>query len=87
MTGDCPSETASSSSVGVIRSMISSYMAGCFSDEALNAWLLKSTGLPTISSCTCKMGPVEDPMAVVDQHGKIYGSQNIRVADASIRPN
>ena len=38
-------------------------------------------------SCTCKMGPADDPMAVVDQHGKIHGLQNIRVVDASIMPD
>ena len=35
-------------------------------------------------SCTLKMG-TED-MAVVDEKLKIYGLQNIRVADASIMP-
>ena len=57
------------------------------SDEALDAWLLKNTATSHHISCTCKMGPAEDPMAVVDQHGKIHGLQNIRVADASIMPN
>jgi choline dehydrogenase len=57
------------------------------SDEALNAWLLKNTATSHHISCTCKMGPADDPMAVVDQHGKIHGLQGIRVADASIMPN
>jgi choline dehydrogenase len=57
------------------------------SDEALNAWLLKNTATSHHISCTCKMGPAEDPMAVVDQHGKVHGLQNIRVVDASIMPN
>ena len=33
------------------------------------------------------MGPASDEMAVVDQHGKIHGMQNIRVVDASIMPD
>ncbi len=37
-------------------------------------------------TCTCKMGPADDTMAVVDQHGKVYGLQNIRVVDVSIMP-
>ena len=36
---------------------------------------------------TCKMGPDDDPMAVVDQRGHVHGLQGLRVADASIMPN
>ena len=38
-------------------------------------------------SCTCKMGPADDPMAVVDHQLKIHGLDGIRIADASIMPN
>ena len=33
------------------------------------------------------MGPADDRMAVVDQHGQIHGLQGIRVVDASIMPD
>ena len=33
------------------------------------------------------MGPSSDPMAVVDQQGRVHGIQGLRVADASIMPN
>ncbi len=56
-------------------------------DESLNAWLMKYTGTSHHISGTCKMGPSSDPMAVVDQHGKVHGLQGIRVADASIMPD
>ena len=32
------------------------------------------------------MGPKSDPMAVVDQRGKVYGLNGLRVVDASIMP-
>ena len=56
-------------------------------DEALDAWLMKYTGTSHHISCTCKMGPASDPMAVVDQFGKVHGLENLRVADASIMPD
>jgi choline dehydrogenase len=35
---------------------------------------------------TCKMGPLSDPTAVVDQHLRVYGLDNLWIADASIMP-
>jgi choline dehydrogenase len=35
---------------------------------------------------TARMGPANDPMAVVDQHGRLRGIENLYVADASIMP-
>ena len=33
------------------------------------------------------MGPESDPMAVVDQYGKVHGLEGLRVVDPSIMPN
>ena len=33
------------------------------------------------------MGPSSDPMAVVDQYGKVHGLEGLRVVDASIMPD
>ena len=33
------------------------------------------------------MGFSKDPMSVVDQYGKVYGINNLRLADLSIMPD
>jgi choline dehydrogenase len=57
------------------------------SDAALDEFIMRSAGTCQHISGTCKMGPQRDPTAVVDQSGKVYGIQNLRVADASIMPH
>jgi choline dehydrogenase len=57
------------------------------SDDALDAWLRREVTTSQHISCTCKMGPASDPMAVVDQFGRVYGVSNLRVVDASIMPD
>ena len=56
------------------------------SDEALDLWMKRWVGTGHHISCTAKMGPSSDPMAVVDQYGKVYGAEGLRVVDASIMP-
>ena len=55
-------------------------------DEALNTWMRRWVGTGHHVSCTAKMGASSDPMAVVDQYGKLYGADGLRVVDASIMP-
>ncbi|MGX1887243.1 GMC family oxidoreductase [Streptomyces sp. NPDC055287] len=38
-------------------------------------------------SGTARMGPDDDPMAVVDQYGRVRQLENLRVADASVMPS
>jgi choline dehydrogenase len=56
-------------------------------DEALDVYMMREATTGQHISCTCKMGPASDPMAVVDQYGKVHGMENLRVVDASIMPN
>ena len=57
------------------------------SDDALDQFLYREASTGQHISCTCKMGPASDPMAVVDQYGKVHGLEGIRVVDASIMPD
>ncbi|PSW70505.1 glucose-methanol-choline oxidoreductase [Photobacterium kishitanii] len=39
------------------------------------------------ASCTAKIGSIDDPMAVLDSNFKVYGTDGLRVVDASVFPN
>ena len=57
------------------------------SDEALDAWLRREVTTSQHISGTCKIGPSSDPMAVVDQYGRVHGIEGLRVVDASVMPD
>ena len=57
------------------------------SDETLDHWLRREVSTAQHISGTCKMGPASDPMATVDQFGKVHGLEGLRVVDASIMPD
>ena len=57
------------------------------SDEALDAFMLRTVVSGQHITGTCKMGPASDSMAVVDQYGRVHGLEGVRVADASVMPN
>jgi choline dehydrogenase len=57
------------------------------SDAGLDEFMLREITTGHHSSGTCKMGPASDPMAVVDQYGKVHGLQHLRVVDAAIMPD
>ncbi len=71
----------------IIAERSSPTAADLASDAALDAWLLREVTTSQHISCTCKMGPASDPMAVVDQYGRVHGLDNLRVVDASIMPD
>ena len=56
-------------------------------DDAAIEDFIRATTSTTWHVCgTCKMGAEGDPMAVVDQRGKVQGLEGLYVADASIMP-
>jgi choline dehydrogenase-like flavoprotein len=57
------------------------------SDEYLEC-AVRHTGEPSYHMVgTCKMGPSNDPMAVVSPKLKVYNVSGLRVIDASIMPS
>ncbi|HEY0268699.1 MAG TPA: GMC oxidoreductase [Methyloradius sp.] len=55
-------------------------------DEALERYLRINVGGVWHPSGTAKIGRADDPNAVVDSSGKVYGVSGLRVADASVMP-
>jgi len=56
-------------------------------DVALERYLRTHVGGVWHASGTCRIGRSDDPLAVVDHAGKVYGVQGLRVADASVMPS
>jgi choline dehydrogenase len=56
------------------------------SDRQLDRWIETNimTGFHTTS--TCRMGPAEDPLAVVDHECSVHGLEGLRIADCSVMP-
>ncbi len=57
------------------------------SEQTIDAWMMRNVRTSHHISGTCKMGADDDPMAVVDQYGRLRGIQGLRVADASVMPD
>ncbi|XP_076249225.1 glucose dehydrogenase [FAD, quinone]-like [Calliopsis andreniformis] len=57
-----------------------------FTDEYWDCAIRQYTMTIYHMSCTAKMGPPTDPMAVVDPELRVYGVGGLRVIDASIMP-
>ena len=55
-------------------------------EEALEAWVRRSTVGVWHASCSCRMGAEGDPMAVTDAAGRVHGVPGLRVVDASVFP-
>jgi choline dehydrogenase len=58
----------------------------CQSNEDLDAFTRENVESAYHPCGTCKMGPANDPMAVVDPECRVFGVDGLRVADSSIFP-
>jgi choline dehydrogenase len=54
--------------------------------QALTEWLRRRTGSGYHPCGTAPIGSTDDPIAVADQYGRVYGVEGLFVADASIMP-
>ena len=72
---------------GILKERLHPTDKEILSDELLDQWLLSVVGTQHHSSGTCKMGPADDPLSVVDGRGKVKGVSALRVVDASIMPD
>jgi len=55
-------------------------------EQRMDDFLSLAAGGVWHPSGTCRMGAADDPMAVTDAQGRVYGVEGLRVADASLMP-
>ncbi|MBD19932.1 MAG: hypothetical protein CMM37_02695 [Rhodospirillaceae bacterium] len=73
----------------IIENMIADgpSIAELMQDESvIEQWIRKTVLGHWHASCTCRMGSEDDPSAVTDPAGRVYGVSGLRICDASIMP-
>ena len=61
--------------------------AACVSDESIDAFVRERVESAYHPSCSCKMGALADPAAVVDPATRVIGVEALRVVNSSIMPS
>jgi choline dehydrogenase len=61
--------------------------SGVQSDAQIDDFIRQHVQSAYHPSCTCRMGSVADPMAVVDPQTRVIGVEALRVVDSSIMPS
>ncbi|MFD9835771.1 GMC oxidoreductase [[Kitasatospora] papulosa] len=62
-------------------------MTALLDEDFADAWLRSNIGNYVHAVGTCRMGPADDPLPVVDTHCRAHGHTRLRVVDASIMPD
>ena len=57
------------------------------SDEQIDSFIAAKVESAYHPSCSCKMGAVDDPMAVVNSELRVIGINRLRVVDSSVMPS
>jgi choline dehydrogenase len=77
--------------VSPLREMLSHLVlpepADLLGDGALDAYLERTVMTGQHISSSCRMGRVDDPMGVVDVHGRVRAVNGLRIIDSSIMPD
>lgn len=55
-------------------------------DEEIDSWVRQNVESAYHPSCSCRMGAVDDDMAVVDPECRVRGLEGLRIVDSSIFP-
>ena len=55
-------------------------------DSNIESWIRDTVLGHWHASCSCRMGAEDDPGAVTDPAGKVYGIEGLRICDASVMP-
>ena len=64
-----------------------SALADLLSDPDRLSDFIRKNVTPVAHHCgACRMGSSDDPLAVVDPHGRVHGIAGLRIADASVMP-
>ncbi len=56
-------------------------------DAVLTDFVSRNVGGTWHPTCTCRMGAEDDPLAVTDSAARVFGTENLRVCDASLMPS
>ncbi|MGU3498675.1 GMC family oxidoreductase [Mycobacterium sp. C31M] len=70
----------------MVKELSSEIIEALPSDRELDRWMIRNPAPSGHLMGTCRMGPASVPGTVVDEHCRVHGIDNLRVADLSVVP-